>query len=237
MSTTVVLGFPGDVSTGGAALADRVRGVAPGLDVRTVSYQDTAQSRSARGRGDMDAAVRDTQQPTAEQAAAFAQADIVLAFDLPVGIGRTAPQLQWIQGIGAGLDHWRGAALAPGRRHDVGCGRRGGPYRRVRDGADIAGHQAAAGARRDAIAARLETGLRQAARRTDPRGRGLRRDRAPRRAAGAGVRDARAGGTRSPRPDDLATVYGPDGLSEVLAPERHRRAGSARFRGDFPADR
>jgi phosphoglycerate dehydrogenase-like enzyme len=111
LTATVVLGFPGDV---GPALIERVRAVAPELNVLTVSYQDTPQSRSLRGGGDMDAALRETQRPDAAQSAVFAQADVMLAFELPVGVGASAPNLRWVQGIGAGLDHWRGAELGPG---------------------------------------------------------------------------------------------------------------------------
>src|ERR1700759_3620743 len=52
--------------------------------------------------------------PGAGQAAVFAPAEVLLAFELPIGVGATAPNLRWVQGIGAGLDHWRGAELSPG---------------------------------------------------------------------------------------------------------------------------
>ncbi len=214
MSHTVVLGFPGDVTP---TLADRVRAVAPGLNVLTAAYQDSPESRSARGRGDMDAAAGVSLPASEEQSAAFAQADVMLTFELPVRIGVKAPCLKWVQGIGAGLDHWRGAALAPGVITTSAAGIAAAPIaefvmarvlqviKRLPElDASQSQHvwQPAYGRRLTGLTMGIV-------------GFGAIGSRVAHLADAFGMRVLAV--RRSPRPDPVATVHGLDGLAEVLA--------------------
>ena len=214
MSTTVVLGFPGEI---GPQLVDRVRAVSPDVNVLTVSYQDSPQSRSSRGGGDMEAAQRESRRPDAEQAAVFAEADVMLTFELPIGVGATAPNLRWVQGIGAGLDHWRGAELGPDVVTTSAAGVASAPIaefvmarvlqvvKRLREiDASQAQHvwQPAYGRR----LAGMTMGI---------IGYGAIGSRVAALAHAFGMRVLAT--RRSPRPDQYATVYGTDRLDEVLA--------------------
>ena len=214
MSCTVVLGFPGDI---GSALADRVRDVAADLNVLTVQYQDTPESRSARGRGDMDAALRVAQPATDEQWAIFAHADILLTFELPLGVGEKAQHLQWVQGIGAGLDHWRGAALAPEVVTTSAAGVAAAPI------AEFVMARVLQVVKRlpELDASQVQHvwepayGRRLAGLTIGIVGFGAIGSRVAHLANAFGMRVLAV--RRSPQPDELATVYGPDGLAEVLA--------------------
>jgi phosphoglycerate dehydrogenase-like enzyme len=213
LSRTVVLGFPGDV---GSALVERVRGVASDLNVLTVNYQDTPESRSARGRGDMEAALRLTQPATDEQAAIFTQADILLTFELPVDIGRKAQHLQWVQGIGAGLDHWRGAALGPEVMTTSAAGVAAAPI------AEFVMARVLQVIKRlpELDASQLHHvwqpayGRRLAGLTMGIVGFGAIGSRVAHLANAFGMRVLAV--RRTPQPDEVATVYGPDGLGEVL---------------------
>jgi phosphoglycerate dehydrogenase-like enzyme len=214
LTRTVVLGFPGDV---GPALAERVGKVSSDLNVLTVQYQDTPESRSARGRGDMDAARSVSTPATEEQTAIFAAADILLTFELPLGVGQKAQHLQWVQGIGAGLDHWRGADLGPAVMTTSAAGVAAAPIAEF------------VMARVLQVVKRLpELDSSQSQRVWQPAygrrlagltmgiiGYGAIGSRVAHLASAFGMRVLAV--RRTPRPDELATVYGPDGLAEVLA--------------------
>lgn len=105
---TLVLGFPYELTDD---LVHQVRDAAPGFDIVPVPFRDDEQARSARGRGDLMVARAKGRAPMADQRDALAKAEVALLFDLPLDLGLFAPNLRWIQGIGAGLDHWRGARL------------------------------------------------------------------------------------------------------------------------------
>ena len=69
-----------------------------GLDLVACHYEGDHAARTAHA---------DPPPPTAEQAAAFADAEVALAFDLPRSLRDVAPRLRWVQAIGAGVDHLR----------------------------------------------------------------------------------------------------------------------------------
>ena len=84
----------------------------PEVEIIAVSYDEPMEMRLARGRGDT-IALAERPPLSAEQADAFARAEVILAFDVPTDMGSLAPNLRWVQQIGAGVDHLNGAALGP----------------------------------------------------------------------------------------------------------------------------
>jgi phosphoglycerate dehydrogenase-like enzyme len=87
---TVVVGFPPNPDR---HLVASLEGAAPDAEVLVTPY--------SRG----DAA------PTPEQRAALARAHVVLAWDLPRGLPELAPNLRWVQAIGAGVEHFADTGL------------------------------------------------------------------------------------------------------------------------------
>ena len=101
----VLLGFPPNPDP---ALVSRVVDCAPDEDIEVVvcPYMEDDARRTARATG----AVAHSEL-TREQREAFAHAEVMLAWDLPVDVETVAPRLRWVQAIGAGVDHFRGANL------------------------------------------------------------------------------------------------------------------------------
>jgi len=72
--------------------------------VRTGFYRDSAQARNAKAAGSPDDAVRDIEAAIDTDARdALAQAEVVLALDLPLDVAPLAPRLRWVQAYGAGV--------------------------------------------------------------------------------------------------------------------------------------
>lgn len=88
-----------------------LRAVAPGTEIVDVRYVDPDDLRVRRS-ADPGADLR-TEAPalTEEQRAAFASVDVVLAQDLPFDVARVAPNLRWVQGMGAGVGQLVSAGL------------------------------------------------------------------------------------------------------------------------------
>src|SRR5262249_54592202 len=107
----VQIGFPPDPSP---EHLDRMRRLSPELDVVVAHYIEDHGVRAARGQGSLDQLRRAAPQLTDEQRDAFARAEVLLALDLPFGLGQLAPALRWVQAVGAGTDHLRGAELGRG---------------------------------------------------------------------------------------------------------------------------
>ena len=94
-------------------LVDALRAVSPDLDVVAVPYVEPHGMRAARSQGSLEELRARASALTGTQRDAFARAEVLLALDLPVGLGTFAPGLRWVQAIGAGTDHFRGAELGP----------------------------------------------------------------------------------------------------------------------------
>jgi phosphoglycerate dehydrogenase-like enzyme len=90
---------------------ERLRALAPGVEVVTTAYVEDHGVRAARAQGSLDELTARAPVLTDEQRSAFGRAEVVLALDLPFGLGQLAPALRWVQAIGAGTDHFRGADL------------------------------------------------------------------------------------------------------------------------------
>jgi phosphoglycerate dehydrogenase-like enzyme len=94
-------------------LVDELRAVAPDLEVVVAPYVEDHSVRAARSQGSTEELRARALALTDAQRVAFGRAEVLLALDLPVGLGTFAPALRWVQAIGAGTDHFRGAELGP----------------------------------------------------------------------------------------------------------------------------
>jgi len=91
---------------------DRLR-TTPGLDVHHIAYRDPPHVRSARQQRRLTPEIAaDCGQLSAEDAAALAQAEAVIALDLPLDLGARAPRLTWVQAVGAGIEQLDPPGLA-----------------------------------------------------------------------------------------------------------------------------
>jgi phosphoglycerate dehydrogenase-like enzyme len=79
-------------------LLDHLRSVVPAVAVRALPYVGPKFGRHVRDAASID-------ELTDERRAMWADAEVVMALDLPKGIGALAPNLRWVQAIGAGIDH------------------------------------------------------------------------------------------------------------------------------------
>jgi phosphoglycerate dehydrogenase-like enzyme len=94
-------------------LVDRLRAVSPDVEVVVAPYVEDHVVRAARSQGSAEELRARAPALTDTQREAFGRAEALLALDLPVGLGTVAPALRWVQAIGAGTDHFRGAQLGP----------------------------------------------------------------------------------------------------------------------------
>jgi phosphoglycerate dehydrogenase-like enzyme len=101
---TVLLGFPPNPD---ATFVSRVEDVSDEVEVISCSYLEDDSRRTTRASSSRLA----PSSLTEEQRSAFARAEVMLAWDVPVDVHEVAPNLEWIQAIGAGVDHFRGARL------------------------------------------------------------------------------------------------------------------------------
>jgi phosphoglycerate dehydrogenase-like enzyme len=110
-SVIVHVAYPPDPP---AQLVERLRAVSPDIELVVVPYVEDHGVRAARSRSSFEELRARAPMLTDEQRDAFGRAEVLLALDLPIGLGRLAPALRWVQAIGAGTDHFRGAKLGPG---------------------------------------------------------------------------------------------------------------------------
>lgn len=86
-------------------LLDQLRSVVPGVEVRALPYVGPKFGQHVRDAGRLD-------ELTDERRAVWADAEVVMALDLPTGVAELAPNLCWVQAIGAGIDHLQDSGLA-----------------------------------------------------------------------------------------------------------------------------
>jgi phosphoglycerate dehydrogenase-like enzyme len=93
---------------------------APGgrtLDVQAAHYEENSALRSAKRDGANLDELRATAPPLSEEAREMlADAEVLLALDLPFDLLKLAPRLRWIQAVGAGVRQFDEKALD---RHDI----------------------------------------------------------------------------------------------------------------------
>src|SRR5439155_2055326 len=76
------------------------------------TYDEPHDLRSARGKPGAES-LRDQAPPlTDAQQAAFAEVEVALAIDLPFDVAAVAPNLRWVQAVGAGTGQLQSAGLA-----------------------------------------------------------------------------------------------------------------------------
>ena len=90
-----------------------LRGIDPRIEVVDVRYCESEQLRTQRG-AFPEADYRDRCPAlTPEQIEAFACVEVVIAMDLPFAVAEVAPNLRWVQGMGAGPSQLLSAGLGP----------------------------------------------------------------------------------------------------------------------------
>ncbi|HVV30786.1 MAG TPA: NAD(P)-dependent oxidoreductase [Mycobacteriales bacterium] len=104
-----------------AALTDAIAREFPDVEAVIAPYDEGQAVRSKRG-SDPAAAV-DPPVLTAAQRSALARAHVALALDLPGPIAQYAPNLRWVQAVGAGIGQLRAAGVpGPGVRLTTAAG-------------------------------------------------------------------------------------------------------------------
>jgi len=78
------------------------------VDVRYVEADDLRSQRGTSPSADLRHLAPDL---TGEQAEALARVEVALAQDLPFDLGKVAPRLRWVQGVGAGVSQLLSAGL------------------------------------------------------------------------------------------------------------------------------
>jgi phosphoglycerate dehydrogenase-like enzyme len=94
--------------------ADEVRALQeldPRVEVVVAAYDEPHDLRTARGGADPDAHRGRAPEISPEARAALARAEVVLAIDLPYDVGAVAPNLRWVQAVGAGTAQLQSAGL------------------------------------------------------------------------------------------------------------------------------
>src|SRR5215210_6990498 len=79
-----------------------IEAIDPRVEVVLEEYSETHELRTARGGPDADALRDRVPQLTDAQRAALARMEVAVALDLPFDIGSVAPNLRWVQAVGAG---------------------------------------------------------------------------------------------------------------------------------------
>jgi phosphoglycerate dehydrogenase-like enzyme len=107
----------GDPDAFSAAVA-AVAAVDPRIEVLVEPYEEGQHLRTLRGHPEHLAEARNlVPDLTDAQRALFARVQAVVAIDLPFDVGRVAPQLAWVQSVGAGTAQLESAGLREARIH------------------------------------------------------------------------------------------------------------------------
>jgi phosphoglycerate dehydrogenase-like enzyme len=95
------------------ATVAEIEAVDPRVEVVVEAYHESQQLRTLRGRPEGIAEARAlVPEPTDVQRAMFARVHGVVAIDLPFDVGDLAPDLAWVQAVGAGTAQLQSAGLA-----------------------------------------------------------------------------------------------------------------------------
>jgi phosphoglycerate dehydrogenase-like enzyme len=95
-----------------AAEVAAIAAVDPRVRVVVDEYEEGQHLRTLRGTPPYDEARAEAPQLTAAQTATFADMEVAVAIDLPFNVARVAPNLKWVQGVGAGSAQLQSAGLA-----------------------------------------------------------------------------------------------------------------------------
>jgi phosphoglycerate dehydrogenase-like enzyme len=96
-----------------AATVAAIESIDPRIEVIVETYDEGQALRTMRGRPEnVDAARSTAPELTEAQREMFARVHGVIAIDLPFDVGKIAPNLAWVQGVGAGYAQLQSAGLA-----------------------------------------------------------------------------------------------------------------------------
>jgi phosphoglycerate dehydrogenase-like enzyme len=84
----------------------------PRIEVLDVRYVEPDELRTKRGAAPLADFRHLAPELTSEQREAFSRLEVVLAMDLPFDVATLAPNLRWVQGVGAGVSQLTSAGLA-----------------------------------------------------------------------------------------------------------------------------
>lgn len=77
----------------------------PRIEVTVHTYEESHELRTARGLGSQDLEGLEAPPLEPSDLEAFRRMDVALAIDLPPDVAQKAPQLRWVQALGAGTAH------------------------------------------------------------------------------------------------------------------------------------
>jgi phosphoglycerate dehydrogenase-like enzyme len=110
MTTTVLLAYP-HVDVARAAV--QIEAVARDVTVLACPYETSHEARTLRDEQPWSPRIPELMPSlTRGQAEAFGLATVALALDVPMELGKVAPNLRWVQNIGSGFSRYRSAGLA-----------------------------------------------------------------------------------------------------------------------------
>jgi len=111
---TVVFGvlYPGWWDPDHEAHLAALRALDDRLEVVAEAYEEPSELRSARGVPPWDDVAHLAPALTDEQRAVFERVECCVTLDLPFDVAAVAPNLRWVQGLGAGVAHLGSAGLA-----------------------------------------------------------------------------------------------------------------------------
>lgn len=93
-------------------LFDGLRAIDPSIEIVDVRYEDPQELRAARAAPPFDGLREQAPALTDQQCDALGCIEIALAMDLPFDVSAVAPNLRWVQGVGAGVGQLASAGLA-----------------------------------------------------------------------------------------------------------------------------
>ena len=90
---------------------ERFRRLYQGTEFHFVEYVDPPEIRALRGQPDFDKARDKVRPPSDELKAALTEAHVIFCVDLPFDMDRLAPNLRWVQSVGAGIAQLQNCGL------------------------------------------------------------------------------------------------------------------------------
>jgi phosphoglycerate dehydrogenase-like enzyme len=90
---------------------DRLRAIDPRIEVIAERYSEPFEARTGRGVPPYDDIMHLVPELTDAQRDAFGRIDCCMAIDLPFEVAALAPNLRWVQGVGAGIAQLQSAGL------------------------------------------------------------------------------------------------------------------------------
>jgi phosphoglycerate dehydrogenase-like enzyme len=96
-----------------AAEVATIEAIDPQIEVLVREYDEGQASRTLRGAPPYDEARSALAPLTPEQLEVFGRMEIALGIDLPFDVAAAAPNLRWVQGVGAGSAQLQSAGLGP----------------------------------------------------------------------------------------------------------------------------